>query len=205
GLAAIAEARSLDSSNLEAATQTVDDEGRESLTFDVFGNDQQRTLGLNDAFEDRQDSLQVRELLFVQQDHRVLEDGGHLFCIGHEVRRQVAAVELHAFNDIEFGLGGLGFFDGDDTLVADLLHGFGDHLADGRFAVGRDRADLGDFRGGGDLLGRALQRSNDFVDGQVDTALEVHRVEAGCNSLDAFNNDCLTENGRGGGAVTGDV
>src|SRR5690606_12323275 len=43
-LAAIAEARSLDGSNLEATAQTVDDEGRESLTFNVFGNDQQRTL-----------------------------------------------------------------------------------------------------------------------------------------------------------------
>jgi hypothetical protein len=36
GLAAIAEARSLYSGNLEAAAQTVDDEGGESFAFDVF-------------------------------------------------------------------------------------------------------------------------------------------------------------------------
>ena len=37
-----------------------------------------------------------------------------------------------------------GFFDGDDAVLADLLHRFRDDLADRRVAVGRDRADLRD-------------------------------------------------------------
>src|SRR4249919_3805406 len=42
GLATIAEARRLHGRNLQAAPQTVDDEGCESLTFDVFRDDDQR-------------------------------------------------------------------------------------------------------------------------------------------------------------------
>jgi hypothetical protein len=76
---------------------------------------------------------------------RVFQFGDHLVGVGHEVGRQVAAVELHAFDDFEFGFGGLGFLDGDDAFVADLLHGFGDHLADFTLAIGGDGADLLDF------------------------------------------------------------
>ena len=73
--------------------------------------------------------------------------------------RQVAAVELHAFDDFELGLGGLGFLDGDDAFVADLLHRLGDHLADRLVAVGGDGADLGDFFRGLDLLGVLDERA----------------------------------------------
>ena len=101
--------------------------------------------GLHDGFEDRQHGLQVGELLLVEQDVGVFELGNHLVGVGDEVGREVAAVELHAFDDFEFGLGGLGFLDGDDAFVADLLHRFGDHLADRLVAIGRDGADLGNF------------------------------------------------------------
>ena len=73
------------------------------------------------------------------------------------------------------------------------------------FAVGRDGADLGNFSRRGDLGGARLQVRDDFFDGQVDTALQVHRVHAGSDGLDAFVDDGLAENGGGGGAVTGDV
>ena len=85
GLAAIAEARSLDGRDLEAAAQAVDDERGQSLALDVLGDDQQRTLGLHDRFENRQHGLQVRELLLVQKDHRILERGHHLFGVGDEI------------------------------------------------------------------------------------------------------------------------
>ena len=54
GLAAIAEAGSLDGSNLEAAAQLVDDERGERLAFDVLGDDDQRLAGLHDRFKQRQ-------------------------------------------------------------------------------------------------------------------------------------------------------
>ena len=73
--------------------------------------------------------------------------------IGDEVGREVAAVELHAFDDFEVGLEALAFFDGDDAVLADLLHRVGEDVADGVIAVGGDGADLGDR-----LLVAALDR-----------------------------------------------
>ena len=153
GLAAIAEARSLDGSNLEAAAQLVDDERGESLALDVFSDDEERLAGLHDGFEHRQHGLQARQLLLVDQDVRALELGHHLVGVGDEVGREVAAVELHALDDVELGLEALALFDRDDALVADLLHGLGDLGADLGVAVGGDGADLGDLVVRGDLLG----------------------------------------------------
>src|SRR6185295_11762630 len=61
GLAAIAEARSLDGGNLEAATQLVDDERGESLAFDVLGDDEQRLARLHNGLENGEHRLQAGE------------------------------------------------------------------------------------------------------------------------------------------------
>ena len=129
----------------------------------------------------------------------------HLLGVGDEVGREIAAVELHALDDVELGLEALGFLDRDDALVADLLHGLGELGADLGVAVGGDGADLGDLVVGRDLLGLVLQLVDDGCDGEVDAALEIHRVGAGSNRLGAFLDDRLGENGGGGGAVAGDV
>ena len=135
----------------------------------------------------------------------VLDLDPHLVGVGDEVGGDVAAVELHALDHVELGLQALGLFDRDDALVADLLHGLGEEAADLRVAVGRDGADLGDLVVGGDLLGVLLEVFDDGLDGEIDAALEVHRVHAGSDRLGAFLDDGLRQHGGGGGAVTGEV
>src|SRR6202012_6064041 len=205
GLAAVAEARSLHGGNLEAATQTVDDEGGERFAFDVFRDDDQRLAGLHHGFEQRQQLVWVGELLLVDQDIGVIEFDAHLVGVGDEVGRDVAAVELHAFDDVEFGFERLGFFNRDDALVADLLPRIRQELADFDVAVGGDGADLGDFLVRGDLLGVLDEVGDDGFHRHVDTALQIHRVHAGRNRLGAFTDDRLGEHGRGGGAVAGSI
>ena len=65
---------------------------------------------------------------------------------------KVAANKTRRLDDTQLGLGGLGFLDGDDALVADLLHRLGDHLADRLVAIGQDGIRPAPFRGL-DLLG----------------------------------------------------
>src|SRR6185295_11881802 len=103
------------------------------------------------------------------------------------------------------GVERLVLLDGDDALVADLLHRLRDHLADGGIAVGRDGADLGDLGGGGDRFGALFDVLDHRCNRAVDAALEVHRVHAGGNRLGAFAHDGLGQHGRGGGAVAGEV
>src|SRR3546814_120360 len=205
GLAAVAEARSLHGGDLQPAAQLVHHQGRERLALDVLGDDQQRPARLHHRFQQRQHGLQAAELLLVPQEVGALHLAEHLVRVGDEVRRQVAAVELHALDDVQLGLEGLRLFHRDDAFLADALHGLGDHRADIGLAVGGDGADLGNLAGGRDLLRLLLQLGDHGRDGQLDAALQVHRVHAGGNGLGALTDDGLGQHGGGGGAVAGDV
>ena len=103
-LPAIAVARRLDRGDLKRAAQLVDDERRQRFAFDVLRDDQQRTAGARDQLQHRQEVLHRADLLLVDENDRILEHHFHALGIGHEIRRQVAAVELHALDDLERGL-----------------------------------------------------------------------------------------------------
>ena len=88
-------------------------------------------------------------------------------------------------------------------------------LADGLIVVGGNGADLRDHLAGY-LLRKLVERAGNAVaivveraahggDSLVDAALQRHRVRTGGNRLHAFAEDGLRQNGRGGGAVTGNV
>src|SRR5690606_5983223 len=181
GLAAVAEARILDGGGLQDATDVVHDQSRQGFAFDVFGNDQQRTAGLGNLFQDRQQVTDVADLLVVDEDEGVFQHRHLLVGVVDEVGRQIAAVELHAFDDVQLVVQRLAVFNGDDAFLANLVHGVGNDLADGEVAVGRDRTDLGDFLAGRARLGQLAQFFNGGGHGLVDATLEVHGVDAGGN------------------------
>ena len=134
----------------------------------------------------------------------ILEDRFLTLGVGDEVTRDVALVEAHALGELELQAEGVGLLDGDDTLVADLVHGLGDQLADLGVA-GRDGGGGSDLLLGLDLLGRLQQRLGDLLDGLLDTALEAERVGAGRNVAQTLAHERLGQHGGGGGAVAGDV
>ena len=177
-LPAIAESRSFHGRGLQRAAQLVHNERRQRFAFDVFGNDQQRAAHLGDLFQDGKQILHRADLLFVNQDEAVFQHALHAVRIRHEIRRQVAAIELHPFDDVQRGLDGLGFFNRDDAVLADFLHGFGNDVADRGIIVGGNGRDLRDhvaldrFRKLLDLLGRDFNRA-------FDAALHGHRIRAG--------------------------
>ena len=98
----------------------------------------------------------------------------------------------------------LDLLDGDDTLVADLVHGLGDQLADGRVAC-RDARGGSDLLLGLDLFGRLQQRLGDLLDGLLDAALESERVGACRNVAQTLAHERLGQHGGRGGAVARDV
>src|SRR3990167_6529951 len=205
GLAPIAEARRLDGRDLDDATHVVDHQGGQGFAFDVFGHDQQRTAGFGHGLQHRQHFADVGDLLVDQQDQRGFQLGDHGVGLVDEVRRQVATVELHAFDDRQFVFQTRTFLDCDHAFFTDFFHGFGNDVADGAVGVGGDGADLGDRLAVGARLGQVLQLGDDGDGGLVDAALEVHRVHAGSNGLQTFADDGLGQYGGGGGAVAGFV
>src|SRR6185312_16414085 len=202
-LAAVTEARRLHRADLDDATDGVDDQGRQCFAFDFFGDDQQRLARLGDAFQHRQQITHVGDLLVVQQDVRVFQFALHRLLVVDEVRREITAVELHAFDDVELVLEARTVFDRDHAFLADLVHRLADQLADVLVAVGGDRADLRDRLGIGRRLGDLLEFLDGRAHGLVDAALPVHRVHAGGDRLHAFADHRLRQHGCSGSAVTG--
>ena len=141
----------------------------------------------------------------MDQDIGVIQFHDHLFGIGDEVGGEVAAVKLHAFHDGDFGFQALGFFHRDHAFIADLLHGLGNFFTDEAVTIGRNRTNLSDFFCGLHFFGAALDVGNGCSNGEINTALQIHRVHARCDIFCTFAHDGLSQNGRGGGAVTGGV
>ena len=190
------------------AAQLVDHERRERLAFDVLGDDQQRLADASrPASSSGSRSLHRRDLLLVNQDDDgVLEHDFHPLGIGDEVRREIAAIELHAFDDVERRCRIVRLFDRDDAVFADLLHRFGDDAgrSSRRCSPRSSRP------------GRSCRRSPDF-----DWATSAATIASTAFSMPRFSSPRvvrrrrrffaslaihrLREHGGGRGAVAGDV
>ena len=204
-LAAIAEARGLDGEDVERAAQLVDDQGRQRFAVDVLGDDDERLPARATFSSTGRMSCDRGDLLVGDQDVRLVELGFHALGVGDEVGGDVAAIDLHALGVLGLEVEALGLFDGDDAVLADLLHHLGDQIAD-LLVRGGDGGDLGDLflalDGDGACPGCV---AIDGLGAELDALLEQHRVRAGGDVAQALVDDGLGEHGGGGGAVTGDV
>ena len=171
----------------------------QSFAVNVFSDDQQRLAGVDDRFEKRNHIFNVGNLLFEDQDVAILKDAFHLLRVGDEVRREVAAIELHTFDPFDFRREALAFVDSDDAVFSDAVHRFCQKVTDLGVVVGRDATDLG-----GRLLvldGRRhlLQLFGDVGDGLFHTGFELDRVDTSDDGTDAFVEDRFGhDRGRGG-------
>ena len=201
-LTTIAIARGLHGGDLQGATELVEDQGGESLAVDVLAHDEEGGAGLLHGLEDREDVLDVGDLLIRHQDVGVLELSDHGGVVGREVRGDVALVELHALDGVNGDAEvGLVLVNGDDAVLAHDLHGIGDLLANLRVRGG-DGADGSDLLLGVDVLGGGLHGVDDGGDGLVDTATDGQRISTGGDVAEALVHDDLGEERSGGGAVT---
>jgi hypothetical protein len=205
GLAAVAKAWGLHGADLDDVAQLVHHQRGQGFTLDLFGDDQQGATRILGRFEQGQHVLERADLLFEDEDVGVVHLDFHAVGIGHEVGAQVTTIELHAFNHFEGGLQSLGFLDGDDAFLANLLHRFGNDVTDLAVAIGRDGADLGNLCLALGGLAEVLQLVADDDHGLVDATLQLHWVVASSDELAAFAEDRLGEHSGCGGAVTGVV
>mmetsp|Transcript_5791 Transcript_5791/g.9138 ORF Transcript_5791/g.9138 Transcript_5791/m.9138 type:complete len:201 (-) Transcript_5791:562-1164(-) len=134
-LTVVAKSRSLDSTNLDACTKFVNNQGCQGFAFYVFRDDQQRCLALDDGLQNWKQLLHAAHLLLDQQDVRVIQDALLGLGIGDKVRTNVPTFKLHTFDNFQFVLQGLAVLNGDDTLLADPLHGIRDEVTNLDFRV----------------------------------------------------------------------
>ena len=134
-LATIAEAGRLDRDTLENAAKPIDDQGRKCFPLDILGNDQQWPARFGDLLQDRNKVVQSSDLVVAKQHEWIFKNSLHALRVGDEVGRYEATIKLHALDDIQRGFRGLGLFDRNHALAADLLDGIGDQSADRRVIV----------------------------------------------------------------------
>ena len=103
----------------------------------------------------------------------------HIFLVIDKVRREVTAIELHTFNNIQLIFQTSAFFNSDHAFFADFIHGFSNDVTDVRIAVGRDSTYLSHFFRLRARLGQCGDFSNSNNDCFVDTTLKVHWVHTG--------------------------
>ena len=170
-LAAVAEAGRLDGDRRERAADLVHDEGGERLALDVLGDDQQRLAGLHDLLEHGHEVVHGGDLRVDEEDSGSSRTASWRSGSVTKYGREVALVELHALGELELDAEGVRLLDGDGAVLADLVDGVGEHVADGGVG-GRDGGDLGDLRLRVDLLGLL----GDGLDGRA-TARSMPRLQ----------------------------
>ncbi len=139
------------------------------------------------------------------QDGGVVELHLHGLGVGDEVRRQVALVELHAFDPFHMRVEGAALFHGDDSILAHAVHGLGDHRTDFRVVVGSNRGHLGGVLGALDGGGEFMQVLDAGFHGLVDAALDAHGARTSSDVLEAFLEDGLGHDRGGRGAISGSI
>ena len=125
-------------------------------------------------------------------------------CRSLVVGRDVAAVELHALGVLHLDLEALALLDRDHAVLSDLVHGLGQELADLN-VVGGNCGDVLDVMFAFDGNRELLDLVDDGLRAKIDAALELHRVGARREVAQAFSDDRLSDDGRGGRAVAGHV
>ncbi len=100
-LATITEARGLTGSNFYDTAHVIHYQGGQRFTFNIFSDDDQWLGRLGNLLQKGQKLADVRDFLVNQQDEWRFGFNAHAVLIIDEVRRQVAAVELHSFYHVQ--------------------------------------------------------------------------------------------------------
>ena len=151
----------------------------------------------------RKKLFEVRNLLVVDQDIRLIHLNLHRLGVRNEIRTDVAAVELHTLYNVDGGVHTFCFADGDHAVFRNFAHCVSNQFADFGIVVGGNGSYLLDFvevvtHYNGILLDLLNNCSNSFVN----TAFEVKRVCTCRNVLQTNAHDGLCKYRCCGGTVT---
>ena len=202
--AALAKRWSTHSSDLQNAAVFVDHQGCQSFPVHLFGQNHQGRAGLLNGFENRYQVGHCTHFAVSEQQQCVVEFADLAVTVGDEIRGAVATVEGHAFSDIELSGQRFGFFDGDHSVDADLIHRFFDHLTHLFIAAGADRGHLTDGISA-DGLASLSKTFNHMFNRRFHATAKFDRAGSCCRVAQTFLHHGLRQHGRCGGAISGFV
>ena len=180
-LAPVAKAGGLYCTGGESATDLVEDEGGQSLSVNVFGDDEQRLSGLHHKVGDVDDVLLAGDLVAGEEDVGVIEHGGLIVRVGHKVGSDIPLVKTHSLGELEIDSEFVVVLYGYNAVLAYLVEGLCDYLA--HFGVAcRNRSGSCDLLFGLNGLGVGQKLFYDGLSGLFDALPESYGVGA-CNDV----------------------
>ena len=124
---------------------------------------------------------------------RVAIFGFHALGVSHHVGRDITLIKTHALYGLYGHAKTLGFFHGNDAVLAHFLHGRGNFLAN-VFVVGGNGSHIGNLIVSHRFRNIFLKLFNNGLHALIKAALEGDRVNTGRNILHAFAHNGLGQN-----------
>ena len=112
---------------------------------------------------------------------------------------------MHTLNHVEGGLNRLSLFNGDCAVLANLVHGIGDDIANLLVPVGRNGGHLLDFVLGLNLLGGLVECHHSRFDSLLNTTLDSDWAGTCGDMLQSVTEDSLSQYGRRSCTVAGSI
>ena len=149
---------------------------------------------MRNFLQDRKHWLQNGKFFLMQQDEWALQLAGHLLRVRYKVRRTISPVELHSFNNFQLSLQRFRFFNSNDTFFSNFFKSLGQHLSNRRITICRNCADLSNLFVCRNLLGNRFQHFCDCIYTQINSSLQIDRIDSGSYYFQSFFYDCLGQN-----------
>ena len=148
--------------------------------------------------------MNIGDFLIRNQNEGIIQNSFHFIRIRRHISGSIASVKLHAFHHDQIRLHGLGFFYGDDTLVADFFHRLGDQVANIRIICG-DGCNLLDSGRAFDGFGKLFEALDSSLSCSHNAFFQNHGVCARSNILQALANHRLRHEGCRRRTIAGDI
>eukprot|EP00128_Syssomonas_multiformis_P010631 Colp12_sorted_trinity150504_noHs@26170 len=204
-LAVVAKARGLDGDDLDLTAELVHNDSGKSLAIDILSDNNERLALADGDLKGGDDLLSSGDLLLREKDKGILELSLVALGGGDEEGGDVATVELHTLGNLKLVIKGLAILNGDDTVLANSLHGVGNEVTDLGVAVGGNGGDLGDLLRSGHRARELLKTLDDDINSGLNTTAEIKGVKASGNSLETLLGNSAGKDGGSGGTITSNV
>ena len=159
---------------------------------------------MDDFFKYRHNILNHSNFTVCDEYERVVKNCFHFIRICCHIRRNITAVKLHTFNSLQTGFHSFGFFNSNNTVVADLFHSVSNQTADFFISCG-NRCNLSFSFFSLNLFRNSLQFFYQNVNSFLNTFFQHHWISAGSNIAHALTNHSLCQNSSSGSTVTGNI
>ena len=189
----IAIARGFHCYNLECAAKFIQYQSAECFALNILSNDQKFGAGLYHLLQQWKNLLNIGNLLICNENIWILKICFHFIHICSHVSGEITAVKLHTFYQIKLCLHGLGFFDGNNSIIGNLLHRICHHLSN-LIIPGRNSCYFGDLLFALQSLTHLFDRVHCTVCRFFHSLAENDRIRTCCQVLHSLIDHRLSKN-----------